>query len=101
MDAWDPWLVWDRVHGKAKQRSMGKHGTAWHGIAWESCMGMGLRALAAQEPSRAGRPSLAVSKHGRRAEGERARERERVCVYVCVCARKSSDPQLTWERLGK
>lgn len=34
MDAWDPWLVWDRVHGKAKQ-SMGKHGTAWHSAAWE------------------------------------------------------------------
>lgn len=37
MVAWDPWLAWDRVHGKAKQ-SMGKHvrhGTAWHGVAWE------------------------------------------------------------------
>lgn len=34
MDAWDPWLAWDRVHGKARQ-SMEKHGMARRGMAWE------------------------------------------------------------------
>lgn len=100
MVAWDPWLAWDRVHGKAKQ-SMGKHvrhGTAWHGVAWEWAWAWAWQLNNNLQPGRAGRPSLAVSKHGRRAEGES--ERKDQSVFVCARA-MSSDPQLTCKRLGK
>lgn len=76
MVAWDPWLVWDRVHGKAKQ-SMGKHGTAWHGVAWELGMGMG---MAAQQqpttwPGRTTQPGgLETRETGRGGGRERARK---------------------------
>lgn len=89
--------------GSRARQGEAKHGRAWHGVAWHwRGNGHGAWAWAWQlnnHPSRAGRPSLAVSKHGRRAEGgERARRaRENQSVFVCVCARMSSDPQLTWK----
>lgn len=73
---------------------MARHGVAWHGVGVGMGMGMGMAAHNNNnnnlQPGRAGRPSLAVSKHGRRAEGG---EREAEGIKEC----KSSDPQLTWK----
>lgn len=69
-------------HGKAWE-GMLRHGTAWHGMAWERAWVWAWQ-LNNLQPDRAGRPSLAVSKHGRRAEGES--ERKDQSVFVCARA---------------